>query len=418
VGTREVADLNNLGNLSLGFSGGSILMPPNNGVAYSLYLPEKTGTFAVTSDIVPTVTNYLSTNNVLISALTITNGLTGLNSLTVNGDISATGLRITLNEGAAKGEYSFAVNSGNALGEHSFAEGEDTVAASDSSHTEGFNTVAGSRVTFVNYLSNTKTFTFTSTTSGLFSYVVPGTFLHVKTSSPLVYSLVKVASRDVTTGEITIEEDVFKQDVTTGTRDIIARAGSFAHAEGALTNAEGNYAHAEGFSNTASGSSSHVEGYSNTASGAWSHAEGEGNTASGSASHAKNQFNIASGTASYAYGHYNRAIGIASVAGGRAAEAAHDRTWVWRGSGAVGTPRLSSTRTDQFMVSAAGGTVFYGAVGINTDSQDNALTVVGTINASSLALSLTAAPPSDTVNPVAWTDIVVNGATYKLPLYQ
>jgi hypothetical protein len=70
------------------------------------------------------------------------------------------------------------------------------------------------------------------------------------------------------------------------------------------------------------------------------------------------------------------------------------------------------------MVSAAGGTVFYGAVGINTDSQNNALTVVGTISTSGLALSLTATPPSNMVNPVAWTDIVVNGTTYKLPLYQ
>ena len=43
------------------------------------------------ADILPTVTNYLSTNNVLISALTITNTASNINSLTVVGNISATG---------------------------------------------------------------------------------------------------------------------------------------------------------------------------------------------------------------------------------------------------------------------------------------------------------------------------------------
>jgi hypothetical protein len=71
VGTRAVANLSNVGSLSLGFSGGSVLMPPNYGVGYYNYLPEKSGTIAVTGDILPTVTNYLSNNTVTISSISL-----------------------------------------------------------------------------------------------------------------------------------------------------------------------------------------------------------------------------------------------------------------------------------------------------------------------------------------------------------
>lgn len=40
----------------------------------------------------PTVTNYLSTNNVQVSALTITNAFSGINSLTITGNLSASGI--------------------------------------------------------------------------------------------------------------------------------------------------------------------------------------------------------------------------------------------------------------------------------------------------------------------------------------
>jgi hypothetical protein len=56
--------------------------------AYSL-IQANSATWEESADILPTVTNYLSTNRVQISALTITNTFSGINSLTVFGNISA-----------------------------------------------------------------------------------------------------------------------------------------------------------------------------------------------------------------------------------------------------------------------------------------------------------------------------------------
>jgi hypothetical protein len=95
-----------------------------------------------TADIIPTITNYLSTNNVLISALTITNPFSGINSLTITGNISGNNLRTSFNQGSATGNFSFAVNSGRAFGNNSHAEGNSTIASGPSSHAEGLNTVA------------------------------------------------------------------------------------------------------------------------------------------------------------------------------------------------------------------------------------------------------------------------------------
>jgi hypothetical protein len=52
------------------------------------------GATGIPANIIPTITNYLSTNNVQISALTIINSFSGINSLTVTGDISASGILI------------------------------------------------------------------------------------------------------------------------------------------------------------------------------------------------------------------------------------------------------------------------------------------------------------------------------------
>jgi hypothetical protein len=53
--------------------------------AYSL-IQANSATWEESADILPTVTNYLSTNNVLISGLRVTNGLT------VVGNVSSTGI--------------------------------------------------------------------------------------------------------------------------------------------------------------------------------------------------------------------------------------------------------------------------------------------------------------------------------------
>ena len=95
-----------------------------------------------TADIIPTVTNYLSTNNVLISALTVTNSFSGINSLTITGNISGNNLRTSFNQGSATGNFSFAVNNGRAFGNNSHAEGLNTIASGGSSHAEGATTIA------------------------------------------------------------------------------------------------------------------------------------------------------------------------------------------------------------------------------------------------------------------------------------
>ena len=143
-------------------------------------------------------------------------------------------------------------------------------------------------------------------------------------------------------------------------------SGDYSHAQGANTTASGIISHAEGNNTVASGQSSHAEGHYTVASGFYSHAEGNVTVASGNASHAEGEGTAASGSASHAAGGY--------------AKAAHDRSWIWKGS--TNTVVLSTTRTDQFVVSAAGGLFLNNAVGINTDSVSNALTVNGNISAS------------------------------------
>ena len=142
-------------------------------------------------------------------------------------------------------------------------------------------------------------------------------------------------------------------------------SGYGSHAEGSLSKASANYSHAEGSQCTASGGFSHAEGSNTTASAQSSHAEGQQTIASGFTAHAQNSNTIASGANSHAQGSWTKARGTISSAGGYHTDAVHDRTWIWKGS-TSGTD-LSTTKTDQFMVSAQNGSVFYGQVGIGTD---------------------------------------------------
>lgn len=101
-----------------------------------------------------------------------------------------------------------------------------------------------------------------------------------------------------------------------------------------------------------------------SAAGDFSFAEGSG-VAFGQYTHAEGFQTLARGNFSHAAGEY--------------AEAAHSETWIWHGSNLT-TP-VSTTRAQQFMVSAAGGVYFPGNVGIGTDSIANALTVRGNVSA-------------------------------------
>jgi hypothetical protein len=86
----------------------------------------------------------------------------------------------------------------------------------------------------------------------------------------------------------------------------------------------------------------------------------------------------ATGTRSTAIGLYSSATATGAMAFGRYASASNSRTFVWQGKDT--TIPFSSTRADQFAISANGGAYLVGNVGINTDANDQALTVVGTIS--------------------------------------
>jgi hypothetical protein len=160
--------------------------------------------------------------------------------------------------------------------------------------------------------------------------------------------------------------------------------GFYSHAEGEGTIASGSHSHSEGNDTVASGDyGSHAEGIYSIADGDASHAEGTSTKAYGPYSHAEGGYTTASGEGSHAEGRDNRADGDFSRAAGRFGHAAHNYSSIWVGnSNGTDVSLISTTRTQQYMVSAAGGAYFVGAVGINTDSQANALTVNGTLSTS------------------------------------
>lgn len=126
----------------------------------------------------------------------------------------------------------------------------------------------------------------------------------------------------------------------------------------------------------------------------------------GSTDHAQGVYTVAANSYTNAEGYASIAKGIASHAGGTRSTAQHDYSYAW--SSGDGTTTLNrqnhaTTRTGQYMVSAHGGVFLPGKVGIGTDSMDNALTVVGTISATSI-----------TAGSIAYTNADFNNLpTYK-----
>jgi len=183
--------------------------------------------------------------------------------------------------------------------------------------------------------------------------------------------------------------------------------GLYSFAEGDNSQAIGNASHAEGLFSTARGTASHAEGFQTSAFGTVSHAEGENTLASGYASHAEGILTRATGEVSHAAGGYS--------------VAAHSRTWIWKGDTNVNT--ISTTRTDQFMVSAAGGVYIPGSVGIGTDNNSNALTVAGTLSANTIDINML---KTQSTVPVAGTrtltslflSITVGTSSLYIPLYK
>jgi hypothetical protein len=167
-------------------------------------------------------------------------------------------------------------------------------------------------------------------------------------------------------------------------------SGTSSHAEGRGTVASGQASHAEGTSTQALGIGSHAEGLFTQALGLGSHAEGLSSIAFGDYSHAAGQNTYASGTRSYTTGQSTSATKVTSYAHGRFTLANNARAWVWQGTGTENLV-FSSTRNDQFALRPEGGLFLSGTMGINTDSIDNALTVVGDISANGNVTSINSA---------------------------
>lgn len=279
-----------------------------------------------------------------------------------------------------------------ALGETSHAEGRATIAVADNSHAEGLLTTTAEKVPWLQYSLTPgvvvgSIFTFTASNSARFNYAVPGTRIPGAVTlgggtGPIGFQI-EVLNRDTQNGSITATTIPFATNAAiTGPYYLCPISAGF-------------QAHAQGYNTTAIGQASHAEGNTTLASGPESHAEGNNTIASGQASHAQGIGTTASGIGSHAEGALTRARGLYSHAAGVNVEAAHDRTWIWKGQ--TVSSMLSTTRANQFMVSADGGSCFGGTVGIGTDSQQNALTVVGVASATRLAsLSSITAPGVNT----------------------
>jgi hypothetical protein len=153
----------------------------------------------------------------------------------------------------------------------------------------------------------------------------------------------------------------------------------------------GDFSFAEGVNTTASGYASHAEGATTVASGDYSHAEGATTVASGDASHAQGLFSTTNGLASFASG-WSNFVSVSAdygIALGNNAFCNHSQSYIWNGGTFIGPPgvNFSTSRSQQYVVNAPGGTALYGNVGIGTDSIANALTVNGNVSSSRVIYS-------------------------------
>jgi trimeric autotransporter adhesin len=167
-------------------------------------------------------------------------------------------------------------------------------------------------------------------------------------------------------------KSAFRVGTATGDAWDDAKIGDYSVAMGSGTTASGLRSTAMGLSTTASGTASTSFGESSTASGEVSTAMGRQNTANGFVSTAIGYGNTASGIVSMAMGYGNTAAGYASTATGFFVTASgdwstaigrfanthgHHGTFVY--GDASNDAHVLATADNQFMVRAAGGTIFY-----------------------------------------------------------
>lgn len=232
----------------------------------TVYIPNKTGIIALTSDlpdmdtkqdVLVSGTNIKTVNNVsLIGSGNI--NLADYQTIFMNNlvDGSATG--------SVRGIGTTAESSNYTMGQYAFAEGEGTLARGDASHAEGYFTQA------------------------------EGDYSHAEGSDTLA------------SGDYSHTEGYNTQ-----------AEGDYSHAEGNSPQAHGESSHAEGVDTVAYGGGSHAEGDSTHAVGACSHAEGYFTYAEGNYSHAQNYGTSAFSKSQTVLGEWNvtDTTGIASTRG-------------------------------------------------------------------------------------------------------
>ena len=333
------------------------------------------------------------------------------NGLTVINNISGNNLRTSFNQGSATGNFSFAINRGRSFGNFSYSEGINATASGESSHAEGFNTVASDYASHVEGVSSIASgFSShaegnTTTASGSASHaeggftIASGDFSHAEGNTTTASGSASHAE-----GFFTIASQIHSHaegNTTTASGSAshaeglsTLASGDFSHAEGEFTVASGESSHAEGNTTTASGLHSHAEGENTVASGPYSHAEGTGTLAqgpgshaegtstraTGSDSHAEGNQTIASGAHSHAEGQFSEARRVGTHAAGIRGTAAHNYSYIWSNDSTL-TQNISTTRTNQYMISASNGVFIPGRVGIGTDFPNSPLTVAGVIAA-------------------------------------
>ena len=139
--------------------------------------------------------------------------------------------------------------------------------------------------------------------------------------------------------------------------------GALSAAFGQNTVASGTYSVAAGFNASATGVASQAFGQNTDADGAFSVAFGNSSTASGNASMAVGTTAFASGESAIAIGLRATATGAGTVVLGSDATAATTGTFMY---GDRSTTNDLTTRDNEFLVRAAGGTVFYSNAAMTT----------------------------------------------------
>jgi hypothetical protein len=323
------------------------------------------------------------------------------------------------------GANSFATGTNSvATGSQSIAMGSGVLASGNQCYAEGKNTIAGYIPVTCSIDGTTITIPDVDLTNDF--YVYEGSNLCLTSLSGGTGETSQIAEvTDVVFNDpdtiITVADSISHTTGKANMDDFCEQA----HAEGADTVASTTYAHAEGKLTVASGWASHAEGSHSIASGRFSHAEGRITLASGECSHSQGHNTIAEGETSFALGLYSKTTlyGQVAHAAGRFTFAgdAQSSTLILMKQTTDATPTnlsikgenilyitIPTNRTVGFTVDlvARGPSIgaYFVRKGLITNNSDTTelLGSVGTlgtdINASALAVSITANDTNNTLN--------------------